>query len=161
MKSVQIENIKAFTTHLFVGETFDGFLVTEASFSTLFDLTIDGHMNKEFLNEEEAEQKENREGIVYWKRLRPLCYEIIKGQRVPLRFKLVFLLPPGSYPAFLSEAGLNYDPSKINGLFLNINFQDGKLNCTTGSSLKEFSLDRSLEQAWDERILKFLGRVQG
>ena len=161
MKSVNIENIKSFTTHLFARETFDGFLVTEASFSTITNITIDGHINRDFMGEAELAMPENKEGTVYWKKLRPLCYEIIKGQKVPLRFKIVFMMPSEAVLSFLDSAGLDYEAVQVNALFLNVNFQDGKLVCTTGTSLKEFTMDKSLEYAWDEQVVKFLNRVQG
>jgi len=78
MKSIEIDNIRKFTSALFVGETFDSFCVTEASFSTLVDISIDGHINREFLGEEAAPD-ENADETAAWKKLKPLCYEIIKG----------------------------------------------------------------------------------
>ena len=45
-------------------------------------------------------------------------------------------------------------------LFLNLVFQDGALTATTGVSLKQFSLDKSVEIAWDEHAAKFLQRLQ-
>ena len=38
---------------------------------------------------------------------------------------------------------------------LNIRFENGKLSCTTGTSLKLFTLDKSLDQAWDRMVQKF------
>ncbi|MBR3244032.1 MAG: hypothetical protein IKF90_15265 [Parasporobacterium sp.] len=160
MKSINIENIKSFTTHLFARETFDGFLVTEASFSTVTDISIDGHINREFLSEEELALPENSEDAVFWKRLRFLCFEIIKGQRVPLRFKIVFKAPAASIGRFLESNDLSFQEKQVNALFLNVNYQEGRLICTTGTSLKEFTLDKSLEQAWDEKTAKFLIRLQ-
>ncbi len=160
MKSIEIENIKSFTTHLFARETFDGFLVTEAAFSTITNITIDGHINREFMGEAELAMPENKEGTVFWKKLRPLCYEIIKGQKVPLRFKIVFMMPSETVLNFLDSAGLDYEPIQVNALFLNVNFQEGKLVCTTGTSMKEFTMDKSLEYAWDDQMTRFLTRVQ-
>lgn len=161
MRSISIENIKSFTTHLFAKDTFDGFLVTEASFSTITNITIDGHINRDFMGEAELALPENQEGSVFWRKLRPLCYEIIKGQKVPLRFKIVFMMPSDYVQSFLESTGLHYRPDQVNGLFLNITFQEGKLSCATGTSLKEFTLDKSLEHAWDDQIEKLLKRVQG
>lgn len=160
MRSIEIENIKKFTTALFARDSFDGFLVTEASFSTITNITIDGHINQEFMGEADLALPENKEKAVYWKRLRPLCYEIIKGQKVPLRFKIVFMMPSDLVLRFLERAGLDFDPIEVNGLFLNINFQEGKLNCTTGTSMKAFTLDRSLEETWDSQAIRFLDKVQ-
>ncbi len=160
MRSIRIENIKNFTKALFTEDAFDGFLVTEAAFSTITNIIIDGHINKEFMGEAELALPENREEAVYWKKLRPLCYEIIKGQKVPLRFKVVLMMPSDMVLGFLDSAGLDFEPVQVNALFLNINFQNGRLVCTTGTSMKAFTLDRSLEHAWDDQVEKFLMRVQ-
>ena len=161
MKSVNIENIKAFTTQLFARETFDGFLVMEAFFSTAVDITIDGHINRDFLSEEELQLPESDEDSVFWKKLRPLCFEIIRGQRVPLRFKIVFKVPSSAIGRFISNACPGFSPEQVNALFLNVNYQEGKLVCTTGTSMKEFTMDKSLEYAWDEKTEAFLNRIQG
>ena len=43
----------------------------------------------------------------------------------------------------------------VRGLFLNIHFRDGILNCTTGVSLKTFTLEKSLDYVWDEMVRKY------
>jgi len=160
MRSIEIENLKKFTTALFARETFDGYLVTEASFSTITTITIDGHINQEYMGEADLALPENKEKVVYWKKLRPLCYEIIKGQKVPLRFKIVFMMPSEVVLKFLDDAGLDFEPIEVNALFLNLTFQEGKLICTTGTSMKAFTLDKSLEIAWDDQVEKLLKSIQ-
>ena len=160
MKSTDIENIKNFTARLFAGSDFDGYLVPEAQFSTACAFTIDGHINAGFVGEEGLKLPENREGIVFWKRLRPVCYEIIKGKRVPTRFSIILMAPSQKVIEFLNQSGISHDPADINGLFLNIYFKQGKLSCTTGCSLKTFSMDRKIEAAWDEYIAVFLKHFQ-
>lgn len=159
MRATSIENIKSFTTHLFAEETFDSFLAVEASFSTLTDVSFDGHINPAFLTEEEQSFPEYREGIVSWKQLRPLCFDVIKGKKVPLRFKIVFKMPRSFVELFLSSTQIAQQPEDVM-LFLNLVFQDGALTATTGVSLKQFSLDKSVEIAWDEHAAKFLQRLQ-
>jgi hypothetical protein len=44
------------------------------------------------------------------------------------------------------------DPDSIFGLFLNIQYKNNVLTVTTGSSLKGFSMDRSIDQIWDLSI---------
>lgn len=160
MRSIGIDNIKKFTHELFIGNVFDNFCVTEASFSTLTNITIDGHVNKEFMGEADLSLPENGEAAVFWKKIKPLCFEIIKGQRVPLRFKIVFMMPKEFLIRFLDDEGLDMEPVEVNALFLNIKFENNKLVCTTGTSLKAFTLDKSLEDAWDCRMMKFLDDVQ-
>ena len=160
MRAIEIENIKKFTRELFIGEVFDNFCVTEASFSTLTNITIDGHVNKDFMGEADLSLPENQETAVLWKKIKPLCFQIIKGQRVPLRFKIVFMMSQETVIRFLDDEGLDMEPVEVNALFLNIKFENNKLVCTTGTSLRAFTLDKSLEDAWDCRMLKFLTEVQ-
>ena len=74
MRQIEIDNIKNFTHSLFAGTAFDDFCVTEASFSTLTNITIDGHINQEFMGEADLAMPENKDSAVRWKKLRPLCY---------------------------------------------------------------------------------------
>lgn len=65
-------------------------------------------------------------------------------------------MPKEMTAGFLSSEHLNSSPEDINGLFLNIKFESNKLSCTTGTSLKTFSLDKSVEEAWDRYAAEFL-----
>ena len=150
MKSIEIENVKQFTTQLFAGTAFDDFLAVEATFLTAATFTIDGHINPGFLDEEQLQFPENQEGILHWKKLKAICFEIIKGKKVPQRFKIIFKMPKSKIEIFLRQSGLSVPTEQISGLFLNINYQGGKLYCTTGASLKIFTMDKSLENQWDE-----------
>lgn len=159
MRVFEIDNIKKFTSNLFVGNAFDEFLVTEASFSTLTNITIDGHMNKEFMGEAELALPD-KDKVIAWRTLKPLCYNIIKGQKVPLRFKIIFMMPTEVVLKFLDDEGLDVEPVEINALFLNVKFEENSLTCTTGTSMKIFTLDKSLEDAWECTVMRFLDRVQ-
>lgn len=117
-------------------------------------------MNREYMGEAELALPENKDMVVKWKSLKPLCYNIIKGQKVPLRFKIIFKMPTEIVLRFLDEEGLDVEPIEINGLFLNVKFENNKLSCTTGTSMKIFTLDKSLEDAWECRMMKFLDQVQ-
>ena len=55
MNSINIPsaNIKSFMNSLLVGDTFDKFLLEEASITTFNTFTIDGHIQKDFYSEDE------------------------------------------------------------------------------------------------------------
>ena len=159
MKLIEIDNIRHFTARLFTGNTFDSFLTVEASFSVASTFTIDGHVNAGFVGEEEMQDPAYREGIIPWEKLRPICFEIIKGKKVPQQFKIVFKVPEVLEKQFLQDTALTAFQDQISGLFLNLSFKNGQLSCTTGSSLKTFSLDRSLEIQWDEYVARFLNKI--
>lgn len=55
MIALRIEDIRQFTAKLFVGETFDHFLIKEAEIVTFNVFTIDGHIRQGYYSEEELE----------------------------------------------------------------------------------------------------------
>lgn len=156
MIAMEILEVKAFMNKLLLSDTFDHFLVTEASITTFNTFHMDGSLKREFFTTEELEDEDlNDRCYSYWKELRPFCLEIIKGQRTPLHFKMVFALSSSNLNKLLKGQGLPFSPGDVEGLFLNITYRDKKLTCTTGTSLKLFTLDRSLEQSWDTMVQKF------
>ena len=97
MVALKIEEQKAFTAGLFIGEIFDKFLVREAEIVTYNQFTIDGKVRQGYFSEEELE--ENRiEEYSSWKTLKPVCYSLIKGNGFRRASALYFkcLHPPGT-----------------------------------------------------------------
>ena len=56
MTAFQIEDIRGFTSQLFVKETFDSFLLKEAKVVTYNSFSIDGRIRHGFFTEEEREE---------------------------------------------------------------------------------------------------------
>lgn len=150
MLGFQIDDIKDFTHKLFCQNVFDNFLVPEAFFSTTFSIAIDGTSPSE----------EGKPSCATWGQLRPLAFQIVKGQTLPRGFKIVLRLTPENVENTLRSLGNPAAPEEVAGLFLNILYEEGKLRCTTGVSLAVFSLDRSLDTAWDQVARRFLRRHQ-
>ncbi len=146
MLGLQIDDIKDFTHKLFCQSVFDNFLVPEAFFSTDFSIAIDGTSLSE----------EGKPACATWGQLRPLAFQIIKGQTLPRGFKIVLRLTPENTENTLRSLGSPMAPEEVAGLFLNILYEEGKIRCTTGFSLTSFSLDRSLDTAWDQVARRFL-----
>lgn len=157
MIAIQLENIKGFMGKLLLSEMFDRFDVTEAAITTFGTVHIDGHFQKEYYTAEELEQL-GYESKVYshWGQVRPFCFELIKGKHTPLQLKIVFRLSDGDTSRLLTENALSYRLSDINGLFLNIRYDGTSLQAVTGTSMKLFTMDKSLEHAWDETAQKML-----
>lgn len=159
MKQFEIENIKKVTSELFAGSGFDEFQVVELSIDSLFSMHIDGHINKEFLTEEELEK--STDTAVRWKTVKHLCYEMLKGTRLPLKFDIVLMMTKTAEEKLAQAAGIGEEANNINGLFLNFMFKDKKLRCTSGVSLNKFTLDRSIEKAWDAMAASIISRIDG
>ena len=68
------------------------------------------------------------------------------------------MLSPDNTANVLAQSLSGYSLHDITGIYLNISFQNGQLNLTTGISYTIFSTDRTLEQEWDLLLQKFLFR---
>ena len=136
-------------SELLLRETFDSFSFIEGEITTFSKFTIDGFLHKSFF--EEAPEKD----YANWKELREYCFSIIKGKRTPLDFKLIFSLPQDKIAALIQDKSLDFQPENVQGLYLNFRYDGFHLTCTTGTSLKTFTLYKSLEQAWDKWIQDF------
>lgn len=150
-----ILNLKAKNcmSHLLLKPTFDEFSLVEGSIVTFNKFTIDGFLQKDFY--EEAPEKEYSD----WRDLREFCFNIIKGKRTPLSFKFVLSLSKADFEKFLSANELDgFRPENIQGLYLNFRYDGTSLQCVTGTSLNMFTLDKSLDTAWDEYVRKFFAR---
>ena len=91
-----------------------------------------------------------------WKNIRPFAFSIVKGSRVPKHLRITMVLPEIKTAEIIEKNSLDYEPETVNGLFLNIRYQDGSATMTTASSLSVFTLDRSLDEAFERYIFEFL-----
>ena len=155
MINIHIKDKKGFTSKLFLKEDFDSFFVTEASVTTFNTYTIDGRIQKRFYTNEEYENLGKPE-FSRWKDIRKLCFDMIKGSKTPIRFKIVLKLPEDLTLSILESTDTLVAAGDISGLFLNIRFEDESMDCITGTSLKVFSMDKSLEEAFDRYMQKDL-----
>lgn len=150
MISLKLTNRKNFMSHLLLLETFDSFLLIEGEITTFNTFSIDGYLQKDFYETEEALPEYSR-----WKQVREFCFSIIKGKRTPLGFKFIFSLSPENIARLIAGNQLDFQPEDVQGLYLNLRFDGHELQCITGTSLKTFSMDKSLEKAWDKMVQKF------
>lgn len=159
MQSLLIPDVKDFMGKLFGSELFDAFAVSEASVSTFTSFQIDGSFHRDYYGDP-AGAGEDCPAALTWKLLRPHIFELIKGKYVPLGLKLVFRLSDRNVGKLLAQAGIPLQAGDVAGLFLNILYAEGKISCTTGTSLKIFTLDKSLDRAWDEMVRRYLRQCQ-
>lgn len=155
MVALKIEEQKRFTEGLFIGELFDSFLVREASIVTFNSFSIDGRVRQGYYSDEELEEKQIEE-FSSWRTIKPVCFSLIKGKRLPESFRIVFLLSPGAKERFVSSRVPSMRPEDIGGLYLNVHYENGEMTCVTGTSIQIFTMDKSLEREWDESVKQFL-----
>ena len=138
-------------SHLLLKETFDSFSFIEAELTTWGKFKIDGYLQEDFFDEKP------KETYARWEKAHDFCFQIIRGKRTPLSFKIVLALPQEKFSDFLSRYGLTaYRTENIQGLFLNFHYDGTNLVCITGTSLSTFTLDKTLEQSWDQEVRNIL-----
>ena len=155
MIALKVEDVKTFTSKLFLKEDFDSFLVKEVNIVTYNNFSIDGHIRQGYYTDEELEANQI-ESFSSWKVLRPVCFSLIKGKKLPGSFHIVLLLPPSDTEKFAFASGSGISSEQIQGLYLNIRYEDGALYCITGTSLNFFTLDKTLENEWDNAVKDFM-----
>lgn len=155
MIALKVEDVRTFTSKLFVKEDFDRFLVREIEIVTYNRFTIDGHIRQGYFGEEELEEGKIEE-FSSWKMLRPLCFNLIKGKKLPGSFHIVLQLTPDDVDRFAGICGAGIPGSQIQGLYLNIRYEEGSMYCVTGTSLNVFTLDKTLETEWDKAVERFM-----
>ena len=150
MISLNLTDIKNFMAQLLLSETFDHFSFIEGEIVTFNTFKIDGFIQKDFFDAEEEPPQYS-----YWENLREYCFSIIRGKRTPLSFHLVFSLSPSNTERLIARNTPSLQAKDVQGLYLNIRYDGKHLSCITGTSFKTFTMDKSLEHAWDEMVQKF------
>ena len=159
MLSIKIVDVKHFMNLLLKEDTFDRFLLNEATVKTGVSYIIDGKINTNFYDTEEQEAIGVRMHC-YFAEQRPFLFSLMKGKKVPLSFRIVFMLAPANVQKLLELNQFSFQASDINGLFLNLHFEQGVLTCTSGSSLRIFTLDKTLDQVWEHYLKAFFKKHQ-
>ena len=155
MVSLKVNDVKTFMNKLLIQSVFDNFLVSEVEVVTSNKFTIDGFLQKSYYNSDELEALDGR---VYstWGELRPFVYQIIKGHRTPTSFRMILQLNRLNTEKVVLKGGVPLRVEDVGGLFLNIRFEQNSLVLVTGTSIKVFTLDKSLDQVWDKDMKVFL-----
>ncbi|MBC5742487.1 hypothetical protein FMM74_002520 [Lachnospiraceae bacterium MD308] len=136
--------------HLLLKPTFDSFALIEGEITTYNTFRIDGYIHKNFY--EDAPLKDYSS----WGDLREFCFHIIRGKRTPLNFRFILSLPKEEFEAFLIDQEIpSLSHSDIQGLYLNFKYDGTNLQCITGTSLNIFTMDKTLENVWDNYARKF------
>lgn len=138
-----VNNTKEFMAMLLKKDTFDAFQVREVIITTFTTFEIRCNLNKDFFETEEEITRK----FCLWSELKPHVFELIKGNRLPKSIKIVFSANDTLLQSISPEAS---------ALFINVNFENNRLGVITGSSLKNFTLNKTVEFIWDEWVINFL-----
>lgn len=151
MVALSLTEVKECMSKLLLSETFDSFLFIEGEIMTFSTFTMDGYLKKDFFEEGTAPDRE----YALWKEMREYCFSLIKGKRTPLGFKIVLGLSASNIQKLIQQQGLDFELEDVRGLYINLKYDGKNLHCVTGTAMNLFTMDRSLEQAWDMMVQKF------
>ncbi|MDF2608676.1 MAG: hypothetical protein K0R92_150 [Lachnospiraceae bacterium] len=155
MISLKILEIKNFMSHLLVHNVFDNYLMSELDITTFTSFHISGKLNHEYYSSDEAEMLNGRR-FSLWSEIKPFAFSLLKGNKLPSSIKIVFALAPENIDKLLTKYSVPFKSEEVSGLFLNIRYENGNLYLISGTSVQTFTLDKSLEHAWDSYVKTFL-----
>jgi len=156
MIAIEIASMKNFMNQLLSTNTFDGFLLEEATISTMNTFSIDGHMNAGFFPAEEQDKEHLPYAFRPWSEIRGLCFDLIKGKHTPLFFKFVLQLKPENMLKLLSQKEGSFE--QVKAFVLNIRYDGSKAILTTGTSYYTFVMDKEADLIWDNSLAAYLDK---
>jgi hypothetical protein len=155
MISLKVLEVKSFMSHLLVHNVFDNFLLSELDITTFNNYHVSGKLIESYYSSEELELLKARKYST-WNEIKPFAFSIVKGNKLPSSIKIIFLLSEENTDKLLANSNLAFKSEEINGLFLNVRYENGNLYIITGTSIKTFTLDKSLDNVWDTYVKAFL-----
>ncbi len=153
MKNYEIEDIKTYMNELLVNDKYDSFYLYEVRLKTSLDYYISGKINKEFFDSDA--EMEDVEDYVKWGEVKQTIFDLIKGKRLPISFKIILMFNRDNIERLVEMNNVPINPEDVSNLSMNIYYEGGKLLVTTGTSLKVFTLDKTLEHIWDDTVGKY------
>lgn len=158
MLALQITSLKILMNQLLVGDTFDIFLLEEATISTANTYTIDGHVNADFYSPAEQDTDAPSYDLRPWSELKGLCFQLIKGKRTPLFFKFVFHLKPENARALWEQQNGTTDLDMPRAMVLNLRYDGTGAILTTATAYHTFVMDKTADIIWDKAVMKYLSQ---
>ncbi|NLJ95698.1 MAG: hypothetical protein GX321_00975 [Clostridiales bacterium] len=155
MISLKIEDVKSFMSMLLTNSLFDEFILKEMEIQTFTNFKVSGQFYKDFFSQEEIEDRIEKAAVL-WSEIRGIAFSIIRGNKTPLSMKLVFQLPKEEVYRLVDSMGGRIKLEDVGGLFINVRFEKNELYIITGTAIKTFTLDKTLEQLWDDWVRSFL-----
>lgn len=122
---------------LLKGDSFDDFLVQEIVIKNGPSFVIEGEFSEGVLTTE-------------YGRVKPLCFEMVKGKTLPKSMKFVLVLSYEKTKSLIEDSGAEVESESVSSLSINVLFNGETLTATTGTSFKTFVMDKTLEKKFDE-----------
>ena len=157
MISLKILEMNRFMGKLLKGENFDGFLLKEGFLRTGMEYRFQGRAFPEYYDTEE--QEKHTEEYTFWGEVKPFVFELVKGKRTPLAFSFTLLYTKNDTAGLLARRDVKVGEDSPS-LFLQIRFEHGAGHIVTGTARNMFTLDKSLEEAWDAEVRQLMKAME-
>lgn len=165
MNLIKINDIRITMSMLLLKDAFDAFFLEEAEVMTFAKLQINGRRNKNwYAGETDNDIREDSitngstglTELIRWKEARHVFFEYIKGKKTPDLFKVSLKAGNSMAEIFLKDSGFyeKYLQEKPE-LHLQLRYENGTLCVVTGIYNNNFTLDKSVENAWDDAVVKW------
>lgn len=157
MHSIHILDIKPFMQLLFQTEQLNEYEFVSADIRTDMTYSLDGHINRSFFSDEElALHGLTQRSYLTWSIAREKIFTLIKGKRTPSLLKIVLRVSAQETETLVTSTNSSLNSNDIDGIFINIIFQENKLNVICGISYTIFTMDKELESEFASNIITFL-----
>lgn len=158
MKAFSVPEIKPFMAGLLQGQLFYGWQLRNAELGLISRIQIDGNLNADYWTEEERQKHPSP--YLLWDEIQPKIRSLIQGGHTPSYMNITLAIPPARVPDIARDF--------IEAFLLNIRFDtanhpelaaasdsaksSGTLMLVTGLAAKSFTMDKTPERLWDEKI---------
>lgn len=165
MQVIEITHTRNLVIALLKDPFFGNMELFSASVDTAFHTEFSGRVEEVFFEKsEDLATGEREDGFVLWERVRPVFFQLLRGDRLPLKFQLSLLVPSdrtGSY------GGASEEDNSVQ-FSLGIRYSRGQAGeqtiLVTSASVKDFSANLaknrsellSLEETWTTGVKKQL-----
>ena len=153
MIALQLTPIKEIMNQLLIKDSFDIFLLREATLQMGISYVIDGSYNKDFFTEEELNEQPKLYDLISWSEVKSTMLNLIKGKKTPLAFQITFYLSNTQLSSILADELSNHD---IKALGINLKYENNRLLLTSAINYSTFTLDKSIEPLLEDYIINFL-----
>lgn len=127
------QDVKLFMPKLLTKTTFDNFEIRNVTLNSFAQLSISSILKKD-------------EEVLKWEAIRPYVCSFIKGHDKPSLIKIIF---------GVKKDDLEKISDNLSSGFLNLTYENDEIIFTTGTSQKNFNLEKLEDRLFDEYIEDF------
>ena len=160
MIALQVQDVKEFMSRLLIGNRNSMPSGCVKPVTTFVTYNIDGSLHKEFFDSNRRKCSLRQSAPSHRGRDQTLLLLHHERKHTPLHFKIIFQLSRQNVEKAACGKRTFLETADVFGLYLNLQYDGSHVTCTTGTSLKTFTMDKSLDRVWDEMVTKFFRQQQ-